>query len=47
MFVYHLFFQVNSQLPFWVEEAPMNYDVHPEKDIDRAALEQIHLFKIL
>ncbi|KAF6130988.1 hypothetical protein HJG60_007911 [Phyllostomus discolor] len=39
--------QVNIQLPFWVEEVPLNYHVYPEKDIDREALEQIHLYKIL
>ncbi|XP_066133839.1 uncharacterized protein [Saccopteryx bilineata] len=39
--------QVNIQLSSWVEEVPLNYDVYPEKDIDREALEQIHLYKIL
>ncbi|KAM9092068.1 uncharacterized protein [Eschrichtius robustus] len=39
--------QVNIQLSPWVEEVPLNYDVYPEKDIDREALEQIHLYKIL
>ncbi|KAM9711312.1 uncharacterized protein ACBT57_020744 isoform 1-T1 [Dama dama] len=39
--------QVNIQLSPWVEEIPLNYDVFPEKDIDREALEQIHLYKIL
>nr|KAF6485480.1 hypothetical protein HJG63_010668 [Rousettus aegyptiacus] len=39
--------QINIQLSPWVEEVPLNYDVFPEKDIDREALEQIHLYKIL
>ncbi|KAM9202555.1 uncharacterized protein PS065_016006 [Dugong dugon] len=39
--------QSNIQLSLWVEEVPLNYDVYPEKDIDREALEQIHLYKIL
>ncbi|OWK09055.1 hypothetical protein Celaphus_00015417, partial [Cervus elaphus hippelaphus] len=39
--------KVNIQLSPWVEEIPLNYDVFPEKDIDREALEQIHLYKIL
>ncbi|XP_039741597.1 uncharacterized protein LOC120620762 isoform X3 [Pteropus medius] len=39
--------QINIQLSPWVEEVPLNYDVYPEKDIDREALEQIHLYKIL
>ncbi|ELK11326.1 hypothetical protein PAL_GLEAN10008497 [Pteropus alecto] len=39
--------QINIQLSPWVEEIPLNYDVYPEKDIDREALEQIHLYKIL
>lgn len=39
--------QVNIQLSSWVEEIPLNYDVYPEKDIDREALEQIHLYQVL
>uniref|UniRef100_A0A667GMI8 Uncharacterized LOC115516367 n=1 Tax=Lynx canadensis TaxID=61383 RepID=A0A667GMI8_LYNCA len=39
--------QINIQLSPWVEEVPLNYDVYPEKHIDREALEQIHLYKIL
>ncbi|XP_004682001.1 PREDICTED: uncharacterized protein LOC101625474 [Condylura cristata] len=39
--------KVNIQLSAWVEELPLNYDVCPEKDTDREALEQIHLYKIL
>ncbi|XP_026369382.1 uncharacterized protein LOC113266127 isoform X1 [Ursus arctos] len=39
--------QINIQLSSWVEEVPLNYDVYPEKHIDREALEQIHLYKIL
>ncbi|XP_006835415.1 PREDICTED: uncharacterized protein LOC102813880 [Chrysochloris asiatica] len=39
--------QTNIQLSPWVEEVPLNYTVYPEKDIDREALEQIHLYKIL
>ncbi|XP_023607288.1 uncharacterized protein LOC102428347 isoform X1 [Myotis lucifugus] len=39
--------QVSIQLSSWVEEVPLNYDVYPEKDINREALEQIHLYKIL
>ncbi|EMP30751.1 hypothetical protein UY3_12173, partial [Chelonia mydas] len=31
----------------WVEEMKLDYDVYMEKDIDREALEQIHLYKIL
>ncbi|XP_008572254.1 PREDICTED: uncharacterized protein LOC103591546 [Galeopterus variegatus] len=37
----------NIQLIPWVEEIPLNYDVYPQKDIDRGTLEQIHLYKIL
>ncbi|XP_004612173.2 uncharacterized protein LOC101555821 isoform X1 [Sorex araneus] len=40
-------FQINIPLSSWVEEVPLNYDVFPDKDIDREALEQIHLYKIL
>ncbi|KAM6181918.1 uncharacterized protein O8D03_000377 [Erethizon dorsatum] len=39
--------QTNIQLSSWVEEVPLNYDVYPQNDIDREALEQIHLYKIL
>uniref|UniRef100_A0A8C0VC38 Methyltransferase type 11 domain-containing protein n=1 Tax=Cyanistes caeruleus TaxID=156563 RepID=A0A8C0VC38_CYACU len=39
--------QVNVQLSQWVEEVQLNYDVYMEKDVDREALEQIHLYKIL
>nr|XP_012591961.1 uncharacterized protein LOC105855493 [Microcebus murinus] len=39
--------QTNIQLSLWIEEVPLNYDVYAEKDIDREALEQIHLYKIL
>uniref|UniRef100_A0A663MDS3 Methyltransferase type 11 domain-containing protein n=1 Tax=Athene cunicularia TaxID=194338 RepID=A0A663MDS3_ATHCN len=39
--------QVNIQLSQWVEEMQLNYDVYMEKDVDREALEQIHLYKIL
>ncbi|XP_042533794.1 uncharacterized protein LOC122106505 isoform X1 [Dipodomys spectabilis] len=39
--------QTNIELSVWVEEVPLNYEVYPQKDIDREALEQIHLYKIL
>ncbi|XP_004584810.2 uncharacterized protein LOC101534855 isoform X1 [Ochotona princeps] len=39
--------QTNIQLSSWVEELPLNYDVYPQMDIDREALEQIHLYRIL
>ncbi|XP_008828000.1 uncharacterized protein LOC103731411 [Nannospalax galili] len=39
--------QTNIQLSSWVEEVPLSYDAYPHKDIDREALEQIHLYKIL
>nr|XP_009942465.1 PREDICTED: uncharacterized protein LOC104338142 [Opisthocomus hoazin] len=39
--------QTNIQLSQWVEEMQLNYDVYMEKDVDREALEQIHLYKIL
>ncbi|XP_023370161.1 uncharacterized protein LOC111726038 [Otolemur garnettii] len=39
--------QTNVQLSLWVEEIPLNYDVYPQEDIDKEALEQIHLYKIL
>lgn len=35
------------QLGQWVEEMQLNYDTYVEKDADREALEQIHLYKIL
>lgn len=40
-------FQTDVQLSQWVEEVQLNYDVYMEKDVDREALEQIHLYKIL
>ncbi|KAF1497234.1 hypothetical protein FQV18_0005607, partial [Eudyptula minor novaehollandiae] len=40
-------FQTDIQLSQWVEEVQLNYDVYMEKDVDREALEQIHLYKIL
>lgn len=39
--------QTDVQLSQWVEEVQLNYDVYMEKDVDREALEQIHLYKIL
>ncbi|KAM9290752.1 uncharacterized protein RDI95_003386 isoform 5-T6 [Morus bassanus] len=39
--------QTDVQLSQWVEEMQLNYDVYMEKDVDREALEQIHLYKIL
>ncbi|XP_004637173.1 uncharacterized protein LOC101582085 [Octodon degus] len=39
--------QTNIQLSSWVEEIPLNYDMYPQNDMDREALEQIHLYKIL
>ncbi|XP_009462375.1 PREDICTED: uncharacterized protein LOC104011801 [Nipponia nippon] len=39
--------QTDIQLSQWVEEMQLNYDVYMEKDVDREALEQIHLYKIL
>ncbi|KAK2523831.1 hypothetical protein Q9233_009712 [Columba guinea] len=39
--------QTDIQLSQWVEEVQLNYDVYIEKDVDREALEQIHLYKIL
>ncbi|XP_068016460.1 uncharacterized protein [Melanerpes formicivorus] len=39
--------QTDIQLSQWVEEMELNYDVCMEKDVDREALEQIHLYKIL
>lgn len=40
-------FQTDIQLNQWVEEMQLNYDVYTEKDVDREALEQIHLYRIL
>ncbi|XP_009695844.1 PREDICTED: uncharacterized protein LOC104159594, partial [Cariama cristata] len=39
--------QTDIQLGQWVQEMQLNYDVYMEKDVDREALEQIHLYKIL
>ncbi|XP_037756531.1 uncharacterized protein LOC102938422 isoform X1 [Chelonia mydas] len=39
--------QTDILLSQWVEEMKLDYDVYMEKDIDREALEQIHLYKIL
>uniref|UniRef100_A0A8C8TZK3 RIKEN cDNA 2700097O09 gene n=1 Tax=Peromyscus maniculatus bairdii TaxID=230844 RepID=A0A8C8TZK3_PERMB len=39
--------EINVQLSSWVEEIPLDLDVYPERDIDREALEQIHLYKVL
>uniref|UniRef100_A0A8C3QLX0 Methyltransferase type 11 domain-containing protein n=1 Tax=Cyanoderma ruficeps TaxID=181631 RepID=A0A8C3QLX0_9PASS len=39
--------QTDVQLSQWVEEVQLNYDVYMEKDVDREALEQIHLYTIL
>ncbi|XP_052594505.1 uncharacterized protein LOC128110759 isoform X2 [Peromyscus californicus insignis] len=39
--------EINVQLSSWVEEIPLNLDVYPQRDIDREALEQIHLYKVL
>ncbi|XP_033918260.1 uncharacterized protein [Melopsittacus undulatus] len=39
--------QTDIQLGQWVEEMQLNYDMYVEKDVDREALEQIHLYKIL
>ncbi|XP_062351370.1 uncharacterized protein LOC134045564 [Cinclus cinclus] len=39
--------KTDVQLSQWVEEVQLNYDVCMEKDVDREALEQIHLYKIL
>ncbi|XP_025950853.1 uncharacterized protein LOC112980317 isoform X2 [Dromaius novaehollandiae] len=39
--------QTDIQLNQWVEEIQLNYDVYVEKEVDREALEQIHLYKIL
>ncbi|CAM4688498.1 unnamed protein product [Lepidochelys kempii] len=39
--------QTDILLSQWVEEMKLDFDVYMEKDIDREALEQIHLYKIL
>lgn len=39
--------QTDIQLSQWVEEVQLNYDVYVEKDVDREALQQIHLYRIL
>ncbi|KAL1790314.1 bromodomain adjacent to zinc finger protein domain 1A [Sigmodon hispidus] len=39
--------KTNMQLSSWVEEIPLKLDVYPERDIDKEALEQIHLYKVL
>ncbi|XP_007473309.1 uncharacterized protein LOC100011572 isoform X2 [Monodelphis domestica] len=39
--------QVAIHLNQWVEEVQLNYNIYAEKDIDREALEQIHLYKIV
>ncbi|XP_062432073.1 uncharacterized protein LOC134140628 [Rhea pennata] len=39
--------QTDIQLSQWVEEIQLNYDVYMEKEADKEALEQIHLYKIL
>ncbi|XP_066492890.1 uncharacterized protein [Tiliqua scincoides] len=39
--------QVNIQLNHWVESMPLDYDVFLEEDIDRDALEQISLYRII
>ncbi|OBS83162.1 hypothetical protein A6R68_22844 [Neotoma lepida] len=39
--------EINVQLSSWVEEIPLNLDMYPQRDIDREALEQIHLYKVL
>ncbi|XP_026507285.1 uncharacterized protein LOC112103980 isoform X3 [Terrapene carolina triunguis] len=39
--------QTDILLSQWVEEMKLDYDVYMEKDIDREALEQIHLYKII
>lgn len=40
-------FQTDIQLSQWVVEVQLNYDVNVEKDIDKVALEQIYLYRIL
>uniref|UniRef100_A0A8D0HBK1 Methyltransferase type 11 domain-containing protein n=1 Tax=Sphenodon punctatus TaxID=8508 RepID=A0A8D0HBK1_SPHPU len=39
--------QIGIQLSQWAEELQVDYDVYLEKDVDKEALEQIHLYKIL
>uniref|UniRef100_U3IRF0 Uncharacterized protein n=1 Tax=Anas platyrhynchos platyrhynchos TaxID=8840 RepID=U3IRF0_ANAPP len=39
--------QTDIQLSQWVVEVQLNYDVNVEKDIDKVALEQIYLYRIL
>ncbi|XP_030308013.1 uncharacterized protein LOC103538841 isoform X1 [Calypte anna] len=39
--------QTDVQLDQWVQEMQLDYDVCMEKDVDKEALEQIHLYKIL
>uniref|UniRef100_A0A8B9QSY6 Uncharacterized protein n=1 Tax=Anas platyrhynchos TaxID=8839 RepID=A0A8B9QSY6_ANAPL len=39
--------QTDIQLSQWVVEVRLNYDVNVEKDIDKVALEQIYLYRIL
>ncbi|XP_028725553.1 uncharacterized protein LOC114693375 [Peromyscus leucopus] len=39
--------EINVQLSSWVEEIPLDLNVYPERDMDREALEQIHLYKVL
>uniref|UniRef100_A0A8C3GF24 Uncharacterized protein n=1 Tax=Cairina moschata TaxID=8855 RepID=A0A8C3GF24_CAIMO len=39
--------QTDIQLSQWVVEVQLNYDVNVEKDIDKEALEQIYLYRIL
>ncbi|XP_059579043.1 uncharacterized protein LOC102560588 [Alligator mississippiensis] len=39
--------QMDIQLSQWVEEVQLDYDVYMDKDIDREALQQIHLYKIV
>lgn len=38
---------MDIQLSQWVEEVQLDYDVYMDKDIDREALQQIHLYKIV
>ncbi|KAM7322352.1 uncharacterized protein [Alexandromys fortis] len=39
--------KTNLQLSSWVEEIPLNLDVCQQMDIDREALAEIHLYKVL
>lgn len=39
--------KTNLQLSSWVEEIPLNLDVCQQTDIDREALAEIHLYKVL